>query len=110
MRSWIGLYALLKMIRDAKMTTFTREGISHDAERGEGRPDAGHLRRRGLDAVARPPRHLQAGRAPTTGPTYTWDANAKAPDGLEGNFVEKSQISFDEVLCGTIFGAPKDQC
>ncbi len=28
MRSWIGLYALLKMIRDANMTTFTREGIS----------------------------------------------------------------------------------
>ena len=28
MRSWIGLYALLKMIRDAKMTTFTREGIT----------------------------------------------------------------------------------
>ena len=28
MRSWIGLYGLLKMIRDAKMTEFTREGIS----------------------------------------------------------------------------------
>ena len=26
MRSWIGMYALLKMIRDAKMTTFTRQG------------------------------------------------------------------------------------
>ena len=28
MRSWIGLYALLYMIRDARMTEFTREGIS----------------------------------------------------------------------------------
>src|SRR5262249_53522622 len=28
MRSWIGLYALLRMIRDAKMTTFTRDGIT----------------------------------------------------------------------------------
>ena len=28
MRSWIGLYALLKMIRDAKMQTFTRDGIT----------------------------------------------------------------------------------
>ena len=27
MRSWIGLYALLRMIRDSKMTTFTREGM-----------------------------------------------------------------------------------
>ena len=28
MQSWIGLYALLKMIRDAKITTFTRQGIT----------------------------------------------------------------------------------
>ena len=28
MRSWIGLYALLWMIRDAKMTDFTRDGIT----------------------------------------------------------------------------------
>ena len=28
------------------------------------------------------------------------------PDGLEGNFVEGSEISFDEVLCGSPFGAP----
>ena len=28
MRSWIGLYALLKMMRDAGMTEFTREGIT----------------------------------------------------------------------------------
>jgi hypothetical protein len=41
---------------------------------------------------------------------YRWDPNAKAPDGLKGNFVQKSKISFDETLCGTIFGAPKDQC
>ena len=61
MRSWIGLYALLKMMRDAKMTTFTREGISDDAQRGEGRPDARHLRRRELDAEHQPPRSLQAG-------------------------------------------------
>ena len=27
MRSWIGLYSLLRMIRDAKMTEFTREGV-----------------------------------------------------------------------------------
>ena len=28
MRSCIGVYALLRMIRDAKMTAFTGEGIS----------------------------------------------------------------------------------
>ena len=62
MRSWIGLYALLKMMRDAKMTTFTGRGDLHHAQRGEGRPDARHLRGRELDAVDQPPRPLQAGR------------------------------------------------
>jgi hypothetical protein len=41
--------------------------------------------------------------------TYEWDPDAKSPVG-EGNFVEKAKISFDEVLCGTIFGAPKEEC
>ena len=41
---------------------------------------------------------------------YRWDPKAKAPGGLEGNFVEKKVISFDQVLCGTIFGAPKATC
>ena len=50
MRSWIGLYALLRMIRDAEMTEFTREGITAMLEAAEGRADARHLRRRELDA------------------------------------------------------------
>jgi ABC-type branched-subunit amino acid transport system substrate-binding protein len=109
MRSWIGLYALLKMIRDAKMTTFTREGITKmlkeakdvpmlDMFGGENwTPDTNHpgiYKRAGTNHWA----------------TYDWDPEANAPDGLKGNFVEKAKISFDEVLCGTIFGAPKDQC
>ena len=62
MRSWIGLYALLKMIRDAGMTEFTREGDHGHAPAGQGRPDARHVRRRELDAEPQPPGHLQAGR------------------------------------------------
>ena len=42
--------------------------------------------------------------------TYEWDPEAEAPDGLEGNFVEAAKISFDEVLCGSIFGAPAAEC
>ena len=39
--------------------------------------------------------------------TYKWDADAPAPAGLEkGNFVKVSDLSFDKVLCGTIFGPP----
>jgi hypothetical protein len=37
--------------------------------------------------------------------TYSWDPAAEAPDGLEdGNFVETSEFSFDEVLCDSPFG------
>ena len=101
MRSWIGLYALLKMIRDAKMTTFTREGITAMLNAGEGRPDARHVRRRELDAERSTTRASSSGPGPTTGRSTSGIPNAKAPDGLEGNFVEKSKISFDEVLCGS---------
>ena len=109
MRSWIGLYALLKMIRDAKMTTFTREGSPTmlkaakdvpmlDIFGGENwTPDLDHpglYKRAGTNHWAR----------------LRWDPNAKSPDGLKGNFVEKAKISFDETLCGTIFGAPKETC
>ena len=63
MRSWIGLYALLKMIRDAKMTdVHPRRASPTMLQAGEGRPDARHVRRRELDAEPRPPGPLQAGR------------------------------------------------
>ena len=62
MRSWIGLYALLKMIRDAKMTEFTREGVSAMLNAAKDVPMLGHVRRRGLDAIAQPPGRLPAGR------------------------------------------------
>jgi ABC-type branched-subunit amino acid transport system substrate-binding protein len=108
MRSWIGLYALLKMMRDANMTTFTREGISQmlnaakdvpmlDIFGGEDwTPSANH-----------PGLYKRAGTNHWA--TYKWDADAKGP-GVDGNFVEASELSFDEVLCGSIFGAPKDTC
>ena len=104
MRSWIGLYALLYMIRDADMTEFTREGITEmldaaqdvpmlDIYGGENwTPDADHpgvFQRGGIDRWS----------------TWTWDPEGVTPDGLEGNFVEGSEISFDATLCGSPFGA-----
>jgi ABC-type branched-subunit amino acid transport system substrate-binding protein len=106
MRSWIGLYALLKMIRDAGMTEFTREGVSTmvkesgpvpmlDIFGGEDwTPNLNHegiFQRAGLNHWA----------------GYRWDPEAEAPDGLEGNWVENSVFSFDEVLCGSPFGPPE---
>ena len=42
--------------------------------------------------------------------TYRWDAEAEAPNGLEGNWVEQSTLSWDEVVCGSLFGAPPEEC
>jgi ABC-type branched-subunit amino acid transport system substrate-binding protein len=106
MRSWIGLYALLYMIRDAGMTEFTRDGITAmlqasgpvpmlDMFGGEDwTPDLSHpgaFSRAGTN-------HWQV---------WSWDPEAEAPGGLEGNFVGGSVINFDEVLCGSPFGGPE---
>jgi ABC-type branched-subunit amino acid transport system substrate-binding protein len=106
MRSWIGLYALLYILRDTGMTDFTGQAITqalnqaHDVPMldifgGEDwTPDTDH-----------PGIYQRAGTNHWA--TYTWDADAPATDsGLEGNFVESSEISFDESLCGSPFGAP----
>jgi ABC-type branched-subunit amino acid transport system substrate-binding protein len=108
MRSWIGLYALLKMIRDANMTTFTREGISQMLNEAKDVPMLDIFG--GEDwtpSTNHPGLYKRAGTNHWA--TYEWDPDAKGP-GVEGNFVEASELSFDEVLCGSIFGAPKDTC
>ena len=106
MRSWLGLYALLYMIRDAGMTEFTRDGISTmlqqsgpvpmlDVFAGEDwTPNLNHegmFQRAGMNHWA----------------SYEWDPDAEAPDGLEGNWVETGVFSFDEILCGSPIGAPE---
>ena len=106
MRSWIGLYALLHMIREDGMTEFTREGITQMLEQAQDvpmldifggedwTPDLDHpgiFSRAGTNHWA----------------TYSWDPEAPAEDsGLEGNFVETSTITFDETLCDSPFGGP----
>lgn len=107
MRSWIALYGLLWMIRDTKMTTFTREGITKMLDEAKDVPmlnifdgedwtpdtdHAGIFKRAGTNHWA----------------TWKWDPEA-TPAGVaegKGNFVKVSKLSFDKVLCGTIFGAP----
>ncbi len=104
MRSWIGLYALLRMMRDAKMTTFTREGVKTMLEQAkdvpmldifEGEnwtPDLDHpgiYKRAGVNHWA----------------VYRWDPKAKGLGSKKGNFVQKGTINFDEVMCGSPFGA-----
>jgi hypothetical protein len=105
MRSWIGLYALLHMLREAEMTDFTREAVTAmlreatdvpmlDMFGGENwTPDLDHeglFERAGTNHWG----------------IYRWDPEADAPDGLEGNFVEVSTINWDEALCDSPFAAP----
>ena len=104
-RSWIGLYALLRMIRDAHMTAFTRQGIStmlKDAKSvpmlrmfgGENwTPNMNHqglFQRAGMN-------HWQV---------WSWDANAASSTGVKGNFVPVTAVSWDKVVCGSVFGSP----
>ena len=104
MRSWIGLYALLRMIRDAHMTSFTRDGISGMLRRAKDVPmlnmyggenwtpnlnHPGLFKRAGMNHWA----------------AYKWDPDATS-NGFKGNFVESGTFSFDEVLCGSVLGAP----
>jgi ABC-type branched-subunit amino acid transport system substrate-binding protein len=105
MRSWIGLYALLYMIRDAGMTEFTREGITQMLEEAQDVPMLDIFGGEDWTPDLDHPGVFQ--RAGTSRwATYSWDPTAAAEDsGLEGNFVEASEINFDEVLCGSPFGA-----
>lgn len=104
MRSWIGLYALLKMMRDANMTSFTREGVTQMLDQAKDVPMLGMY---GDDDwtpnLDHPGLFKRAGMNHWA--VYKWDANKKT-DGLDGNFVEQKVLSWDEVMCGSAFGGP----
>jgi ABC-type branched-subunit amino acid transport system substrate-binding protein len=104
MRSWIGLYATLKMIRDAKMTTFTREGMTTMLQQAKDVPmldmfggatwtpnlnHPGLFKRAGIDQWI----------------VYTFDPNKKSGQ-FEGSFDQTSTISFDKTMCGSPLGGP----
>jgi len=106
MRSWIGLYALIKMARDAKMTEFTREGVSAMLNGAKDVPMLGMFGGEDWTPSLNHPGVFQ--RAGTnTWNVWRWDAEAEAPGDLTGNFVKGAEINFDEVMCGTPIGAPE---
>jgi hypothetical protein len=104
MRSWIGLYALLRMIRDAKMQEFTRQGISDMLKAAKDVPMLGMFA--GENWTPNKNHEGLFKRAGTnTWQVWKWDGDAPAPGGLKGNFEAVSKLSWDEVVCGSIFGA-----
>ena len=104
MRSWIALYGLLRMIRDAHMTTFTRDGISALLQKAK---DVPMLNMYGGENwtpnVDHPGLFKRAGMNHWA--AYTWDPDAKS-NGFDGNFVESSTFNFDKIVCGSVLGAP----
>jgi ABC-type branched-subunit amino acid transport system substrate-binding protein len=107
MRSWIGLYGLLWMLRDAEPAELSRESIKATIEAAEDvpmldmfggedwTPDTDHpgmFQRAGVNHWA----------------TYEWDPDAEGE--FDGNFVEIGEMSFDDVACGSIIGAPAATC
>lgn len=109
MRSWIGLYALLWMIRDQKVTDFTRANMTKMLQAATDVPMLGIF---GDESWT--PNKTYKGLwqriGTATWGTYKWDSKASAPDGLKGNFVQTKTLNFAEILCGSLLGAPKDTC
>ena len=103
-QSWIGLYAFLRMIRDAHMTSFTRQGITQMLKSAKDVPmlgifggenwtpnlnHAGMFQRAGMN-------HWQV---------FSWDPNATSATGVKGNFVPGAVLNWDKTVCGSIFGS-----
>ena len=109
MRSWIGLYALLYMIRDADAhRALGREAIKATGRGGQGRAHAGHVRRRGLDARHGPPGPVPAGRDEPLGHLRV---GSRRRGRLRRQLRQgRRHVASDDVLCGSIFGAPAETC
>jgi ABC-type branched-subunit amino acid transport system substrate-binding protein len=105
MRSWIGLYSLLWMIREADMTEFSRDGLTAMLQEAK---DVPMLDMYGGENWT--PNKNHEGTFQRAGMNhwgfYRWDPETTAPGGLQGNFVESGETSFDETMCGSPFGAP----
>ncbi|HKY16147.1 MAG TPA: ABC transporter substrate-binding protein, partial [Microthrixaceae bacterium] len=106
MRSWIGLYALLRMIRDAGMTEFTRDGMTAMLQQAKDVPMLDMFGGENWTPDLNHPGAFQRAGINRWG-VFRWDPEAESPVGGEGNFVEASSIDWDETVCGSPFGAPE---
>jgi len=109
MRSWIGLYATLQMIRDSGTTEFTRENMTAMLQAATDVPMLGLFGDENWTPNANSEGLFQRQGIPRWA-SYTWDPAAEAPDGLEGNWVELAEFSLPETICGSPFGAPAESC
>ena len=106
MHSWVGLYALLAILRTAKTEDFSRANMTALIE-ASGPIDM-------LDLTADwTPNTVNPGAFSRTGNGYyafwRWSADAKFGD-QDGNLEKGSETNFVDLLCGSPLGAPKDTC
>jgi branched-chain amino acid transport system substrate-binding protein len=104
MMSWIAMYGLVEMIRDAGLTDLSRESITALVEEAEDVPMLGIFG----DATWTPALDYEGvwTRVGIDRYTYwTWDPGAEW-DGQDGNFVLGGEISFTDAMCGSPLGAP----
>lgn len=108
-QSWIGLYATIKMLRDANVTDFSRENVTAAIRAAKDVPMLGIFG----DETWTPDVQIEGLFARPGIPTwgiYSWNPDAEAPDGLSGNFEETTTVDFVDILCGTPLGAPAETC
>jgi branched-chain amino acid transport system substrate-binding protein len=107
MHSWIGLYALLSIIRTAGTEDFSRTNITSLIEA------SGEIDMLGLTAPWTP-NVANPGAFPRTGNGFyafwRWDPAADFDGNGEGNFVAAGEVDFQELLCGSALGAPAESC
>ena len=106
MHSWIGLYALLDILRTAGTEDFSRANLTSLIEA------SGPIDMLGLTTDWTPDTD-NPGTFPRTGNGYyafwRWDPDAEF-DGADGNLVKAGEVDFNDLLCGSPLGAPADTC
>jgi ABC-type branched-subunit amino acid transport system substrate-binding protein len=105
MRSWIGLYALLWMIRDADMQEFTGDAIATMLRQATDVPMLGIYGDQTWTPDLNHPGTFQRAGVDEQF-AFSWDLGLDST-GFEGSFVEEATISFDETLCGSPIGGPE---
>ncbi len=105
MMSWISMYGLLEVIREAGLTEFSGESITALLNDAEGIPMLGIFG----DETWTPALDYEGvwTRVGIDRYTYwTWDPDAEWA-GEPGNFVLGGEISFSDAMCGSAVGAPE---
>ncbi len=106
MKSWIGLYALLAIIRHSGTEDFSRANLTSLIK------SSGPIDMLGLTADWTP-NTTNPGTFPRTGngyyAFYKWDPHAEF-EGTKGNFVKSSELNFNDLVCGSSLGAPAATC